>query len=1097
MENYKDYFMGWITDKDKKFAKLRDLYNRANADFDNRFKDRLSSNADSMDSGREEARLSASAKRQDNLSENQDIFAKHLENFAQNLKTLEKNWSSYQEDNDLRKMAHLTKGHLLLREGQYRGEHFLNPQDQYQQACMLLEQEYEPGQTDFLNLMLQLHLGKYFCATAKHNQRSDYLRALDEFSEIRRAIEDSTDNRLTLWQTHIWLEANIQLGSTLRYLYRLKEAKLCFLHMLVMLARLHSGPISISQDLDRYIADARLPIDMTKRLNGTPSIYDGYLVETLVQLGIAYQKSRDYDMAQDICVAILKKDPDNIDAANNLGVCLRKQGVETSFRDYAIEKKIPLSGGMHSAYFDKKYQDIFEDLGKRGNRFARLHSIKCQMQDSLSDKEALHKKLQDMLRGNPNDHEASLLQGLLLQAEDRLDASLEALIDLYRKAPRISKGTIGLKAYYNIADNLLRQGKFHDAKMFYKKIQEECTKTDSYCLAKNEEDDNVALTKMLRLAELPPGDLLAEINEGWCLMNLGDYGGARACYEAILSRYEKLPHRLIHMNTMKIYNNLGECLLHLASCCCDPKLLDEAGRILNLVYAEEKYNSTANRHLGYYHQLLSRRAEDWKPHIQQSLMHFEQAQLYDTADVYAHAGWVSTATFALERSEELTEEEQTELIHRIENKLKYSSGSYPIKSCAKFASFIEKMEHANKAHRYGDDRLDTMYRSLARIRLSEKEEGYGQFLHFMEDDVFRRLEAKKRGLLLVALFRLYEQIIRIKDLCRFAPKTDNSGKEFLIPVHYTKLNTLKLLVGDGPTAPGKLRLWNTVYMNDSFEGECFIELMELAGQKCAEPDEQDGAVRERMKRYFPYLGRQHSRNDPLAPINKNIYVTSFSEQINDIYMWVPYGDDAKGCAITFSDDFFDIRKSRDKMTDVSSYSDMDYPLYKIQYLDESCLDLLRDGKYDQICQHDGSGRNILRILEIMETIWETIYDLERRMGKSGILDPKADSAADGLKETDLIQNFVAGCLNEVRFLIKDSEYAHEGEIRMFHYSYEPKIDTRNFAVPRLYVDVERRIQIKEVKLGSKISEAEANEIVSWLTKTNAVGKITKSDRHYK
>ena len=68
---------------------------------------------------------------------------------------------------------------------------------------------------------------------------------------------------------------------------------------------------------------------------------------------------------------------------------------------------------------------------------------------------------------------------------------------------------------------------------------------------------------------------------------------------------------------------------------------------------------------------------------------------------------------------------------------------------------------------------------------------------------------------------------------------------------------------------------------------------------------------------------------------------------------------------------------------------------------------------------------------------------------------------------------------------------------MLHYSNEPKLDEENFEVPRLYVEVDRDIQIKEVKLGSKIGESQANEIVSWLKKTGKVEKITKSGRHYK
>ena len=97
----------------------------------------------------------------------------------------------------------------------------------------------------------------------------------------------------------------------------------------------------------------------------------------------------------------------------------------------------------------------------------------------------------------------------------------------------------------------------------------------------------------------------------------------------------------------------------------------------------------------------------------------------------------------------------------------------------------------------------------------------------------------------------------------------------------------------------------------------------------------------------------------------------------------------------------------------------------------------------------------------------------------------------------MIRNFVSGCLNEVHFLIKSSEYSHEKEVRMLHYSYEPKFDTESFDVPRLYVEMERNIRIKEVKLGSKISDSQINEIVSWLAKTGKVECITKSGRHYK
>ncbi|WP_286154038.1 hypothetical protein, partial [Sporofaciens musculi] len=56
-----------------------------------------------------------------------------------------------------KKMLHLTKGNVLLRYGQYMGEHFYDPSEYYHQACIILKQIYDPDSDDFLDLMLQLN----------------------------------------------------------------------------------------------------------------------------------------------------------------------------------------------------------------------------------------------------------------------------------------------------------------------------------------------------------------------------------------------------------------------------------------------------------------------------------------------------------------------------------------------------------------------------------------------------------------------------------------------------------------------------------------------------------------------------------------------------------------------------------------------------------------------------------------------------------------------------------------------------------------------------------------------------------------------------
>ena len=84
MENYKDYFRGWITNCDKEYVELKNLYDMANADFDNRFKDSLSARAN--DAGSINSPQTApSDKIQKGIPEGLDSFTKSLNNFTNNL----------------------------------------------------------------------------------------------------------------------------------------------------------------------------------------------------------------------------------------------------------------------------------------------------------------------------------------------------------------------------------------------------------------------------------------------------------------------------------------------------------------------------------------------------------------------------------------------------------------------------------------------------------------------------------------------------------------------------------------------------------------------------------------------------------------------------------------------------------------------------------------------------------------------------------------------------------------------------------------------------------------------------------------------------
>lgn len=1124
MYKYKDYFKTWMENLEKlgnieetqkkNYNNLRQWYKEADEGFNARFlSPEEQPNINSEDN--------ANSKPQDETKTTPKMNIKDFldEHFEKNLNILNENWAAYQEDDTLNKLAHLTKGNILLAEGQCIGEHFYDdPQKYYHQACVILEHQYDPENYDFLDLMIQLNLGKYFRNMGKHNHRSDYLRAQDEFEKVKAKINNNSKDKFEPWETHIWLEAEINIGWTERYLYHLKEAKICFLNMIKLLSHISGKNISINENIDKYLQGEEYCIEtrtdtkeaiyydvLKNKLNGDKELYEDYIIQALIQLGIAYQKSRDYDIAIDICIAILKEDSDNIDAANNLAVCLRKQEIKDSLnlkRPYAFSE----ADKSKSKYFTMSYEQIFSELAIRQNRFAKLHKIRCDMDKEQPKNEEIKTQIKELLSGNPNDQEVRLLKGLFLQKLGDFEKSQKIFEKLYNESAHISKGTIGLKAYYNIAANLLSQKNFREAIKYYEKIEEECKRTDHRDSQNIKRYSIPSNASGMFLDNLPMGDLLAEIDRGWCLINLGDYESAQQCYEEILINYQGTLHRLRKQNDMKIHNNLGECYLHLVKGIDtkkDKENLKNAYKNLNYVYENEKYNATTHWHLGHYHKLNSINNSYSTNELELALEHFKNAELYKKDDVFFHAGWVSAIVPPLlENNDSSIQGKKDKLIQSLENRLKYSSYVYSMKACAKLAAFIKMLE-TEYSNKYSDsdnnmdkekdkDRLKTMYRSLARIRLRKSEEGYGLFQRFLENDTFRRLEATKRGEILVALFRLYEQIIKIKALCRYTLIPEDKNMDSTGPVHYTKIDTLKKILPDNQKNSGKLRLWNTVYMNDSFEGSCFIDMLAQVGKKKLNNKE---AVDAKMKIYFPFLDKQPSKeDDKLLPSNENIYVCSFSEQINEIHMWVPYADDAKGCAITFADDFFDIRKTEDSLTDASSYSDDDYPLYKIQYLDEVQW---KEWIEKDTMESTNFFKNIQigNILDIMKEIWNILDELDDRMEDNNKF--IANSNAINPNEKDFIQNFVSKCLNEVRFLIKSSEYSFEKEVRMLHYSHEPKIDVENFAVPRLYVEVNRDIQIKEVKLGSKVSDSQTNEIVSWLTKTGKVEHITKSKRHYK
>ena len=158
------------------------------------------------------------------------------------------------------------------------------------------------------------------------------------------------------------------------------------------------------------------------------------------------------------------------------------------------------------------------------------------IKDKGKEGQKIEGEIKEIISKNKNDLEVKMLLALRMREMNEWDSALRIYREIYGSAPYIGRGTIGLKAYYNMARCLLHQKKFYQAEKILEHILSICTH-----------------------------DVLAKIDLGWCRMGLGNFNthaedgkkkGACQIYEELLEsvREKKLGPR----EKMKIYNNYGD-----------------------------------------------------------------------------------------------------------------------------------------------------------------------------------------------------------------------------------------------------------------------------------------------------------------------------------------------------------------------------------------------------------------------------------------------------------------------------------------------------------------------------------------------------------
>lgn len=904
------------------------------------------------------------------------------------------------------KMASLVLGNAYLRLAQCQHEIFERSKSYYQKANFYLEGYVGYSVQDEIDLLMMLNKGKYFRNTAEAGKKSDYTRAYNIFSTIENQIEnvDITNEK----RLHLLLDAKINMGRVSRYGYNFENARRIFLSTIRALEEHIDENIRKElYDLDilsASLADSAADETIKLYLQGVdkkcaPKYILEYLLQALIHIGIIYRKDKEYDNAIKIFELIQMIDQEkNIDALNNLGVCYRKAGDSVGRKTTA---------GLEEYSRAKK---IFETLSKRGNKFASINLYKCQLNCDSPELEEIIETLKKE-EGLVNSFHLQFLLGRFYEKSENFGEAIKVFEGIVSKRPYIARGSLGFKVYYNLAQCKIREHHFSEARNILSHIRNMLEKNQKY------------------------KDVLTEIDYGWCLMKEGNYHQAITVYEEF-QKNNRGPVRL--KDETRILNNLADCYIHLEE-------LDKAEACIDRVLgSEETRDDIMAKYLRgvlSLNQMLKSETPDPK-HVYEM---FEKLTDKKPSELGMNSGWLISALLSYKNSHD---EALKEKIIRV---ITCSSDSFSLKSYGYLAEFILQMLEKENEDK---ESVSFLCRSFCHIKLNKH--GENQAFQFLMNNIdFHNLPREDRAFILAHLVLMYKYILNIKKSCLFTHKDLDLSNG--LPYHYTKLSTLKCLLADQEAQKPKLRLWNSIYMNDAYEGEVFDKLL-LQGIESGKEN--------LLKAYTgAYI------TSPMQA-DSNVYITSFSTAADSFQMWSIYGDNELGAAIKFDENFFDIKDSYyDSIMDseIGKYS-----LYKVNYIDTDVFqkDKAKMEDFKNICTH-------------ICTVEERLSILQEHLDKSSLLSLRSVA--------EEIRAFIVDRLNEIRFLFKSPSYEYEQELRLIQCSHKPDIDNQNFAVPRLYIDVEKEIENLTVKLGSKLENQQIKKLSVWLKNTRKVKEIEISN----
>jgi len=877
------------------------------------------------------------------------------------------------------------------------------------------------------------------------------------------------------------------------------------------------------------------------------------ILQVLIEFGMLLRKERNYSEAVRTFIAADLYDPkQNIDAVNNISSALRKYITTADANTDFVEK---LYNSIQTHVFERKETQLLDQLkiyAQRGNLYALrefirwhgdcfrhknkkveictgldsthlqnvlnslgsglyeiIHNPDSFQNNSVYDTDDIIELINILIKENRDESisdtkisdkenvQLLYLRGTVeLQFQYYNDAAVTFRAVCSRKeASYIRRGTLGLKARYQLAQCYMAMAEFRKARDILQEIRYTLEGSLLSRQAKRlDEGDSDKKCLDERCSDAAP-DFRVERDYGYCLMQLGSYEAACNIYQKIHRNIEKGEdgedgeHRQYSQQQLSMsLNNYASCLIHTG------KLDKTTKDVLDRALSNNKNDKVTNLLLGYYYvcgpnsDLITAQGyfdiaygHDYDVDLNPDF--YGDSQLESKPNKIRYQNRAKYQNVVEQRSAYII---NLTKIWNARGSLDPASVKKARKKIIDFLSDIspacilslnaaialaewlcEVNDFSEEAEK---EAVAQLYRSFAMVSIYP-EHGSRAFMEFKADPDFRYFQSDERGEILARLLVMYRHIKEIKE--ERCISQGRSKQDELTLVHYTGISTLKGLLSEkmkGSELSPRFRVSNCGYMNDVFEGSIFLDRM------------RDSVVSESfsienwndmVRKYFPHLFRSEEN---MIPVGRNVYIASLSFKPDSFPLWSIYANNETGCNIEFSKNFFDILASPlepTKLKDylISKYTDDDYPVYAIKYSDNMST------------EH----------FELIFAEWKKVDAAIEKLRKKYLVENSSD---DMLKNAiNAIHTFAADRINEVRFLYKDKDYEYEGEARVVvTTSKKSKIDEM-MSPPRAYAEVDRTIDNISVRLGSKIDDATVDQLVTWLKLTGKVREVKLSKRN--